>query len=334
MKTKYFSADFYKMLLSDEHGEPTYTCPSCKQKGYAFDHVHPDPFRGGNEMESCQVCGFPSLMFRSKEQAVFWRKSWKENGSKTISDMPLPERIAYVDMLYDCEFRKEYVIPSDDDIKNKRLDKRIFTDNKRTLKFVKDDSNLTITNDKGEKWEFPYETNRIFELDSDKRYVMLIEECGYARLLASDYLAVRPSVRLNYPGLTPEFFGFVDVFSPDCIFEDRSGVVYTATVRKGKGEIVFEDDEFHKKVVSLCGRIKDFINTLPPNDRRRGIHQYIFYELESMDRRGDPSRHMPQNLISILNQEKSILPKKRFLSDELVEELSEMVREYKALKRV
>jgi hypothetical protein len=117
------------------------------------------------------------------------------------------------------------------------VDKRIFTQHPRCkLAFVKDDSKLTITNDKGEKWEFPYETNRIFELDSDKRYVMLIEECGYARLLASDFLGVRESPRLSYPGLTPDFFTFKGVFDPDCVFEDRNGVVYTATVAKSKRE--------------------------------------------------------------------------------------------------
>ena len=92
---------------------------------------------------------------------------------------------------------------------------------------------------------------------------MLIEECGYARLLASDYLAVRSSPRLSYPGLTSEAFGFVGVFDPDCVFEDIEGTVYTAKVRLGKGEYVFKDDEFHKRVVRLCGRIKEFISTLP-----------------------------------------------------------------------
>ena len=62
-----------------------------------------------------------------------------------------------------------------------------------------------------------------------------IEECGYARLLASDYLAVRESPRLSYPGLTPDVFGFVGVFEPDCVFEDIEGTIYTATVRRKNG---------------------------------------------------------------------------------------------------
>ena len=64
---------------------------------------------------------------------------------------------------------KEYYMPSKEDVENRRLDRRLFTDNyPYPLEFVKDDSKLTISNDAGESWEFPYETNRIFELDNDK----------------------------------------------------------------------------------------------------------------------------------------------------------------------
>lgn len=333
-KTKRLSYGFYEMLLSDDHSEPVHICPVCEKKGFAFDHDHPNPAVSGNDLEACRVCGLPSIRFRNKTYRKLWKESWKENGAKIVYDMPLSERIDYVDTLYDCEYRKEYVIPSEDDIKNKRLDKRIFTDNQCKLPFVKDDSLLTITNSKGEKWEFPYETNRFFELDEDKRYVMLIEEHGYARLLASDYLAVRESPRLSYPGLTPDVFGFVDVFDPDCVFEDIEGTVYTAKVRLGKGEHVFKDDEFHKKVVSLCERIKDFISTLPECDRRMGMHQKLIGDLESLDRNGDPSRYMPNNLIWVIDKENSLPPEKRYLSDELVKALTEIVEEYKALKRV
>ena len=333
-KYKRSSHLFYEMLLSDGKPEPVYKCPSCGKKGFAFDHEHPDPKTAGDDLEACRVCGLPSFIYKNKKNRKLWKESWKENGAKTVSEMPLPERMDYVDTIYDCEYRKEYVVPSEDDIKNRRLDKRIFTDNQRKLPFVKDDSKLTITNDIGEKWEFPYETNRFFELDDDKRCVMLIEECGYARLLASDYLAVRESPRLSYPGLTPDVFGFVGVFVPDCVFEDIEGTIYTATVRLGKGSYVFKDDEFHKKVVALCERIEEFINTMPEGDRRLGMHQMMISDLKSMDKHGDPSRYKPQSLISVINYEKRRPPEKRYLSDELVEELSEMVEEYKALKRV
>ena len=163
---------------------------------------------------------------------------------------------------------------------------------------------------------------------------MLIEECGYARLLASDYLAVRSSPRLSYPGLTSEAFGFVGVFDPDCVFEDIEGTVYTAKVRLGKGEYVFKDDEFHKRVVRLCGRIKEFISTLPEGDRRKGMHQIMILDLESLDRNGDPTRYMPNNLIWVIDKENSLPPEKRYLSDELVKELSKVVEEYKSLKRI
>ena len=69
-------------------------------------------------------------------------------------------------------------------------------------------------------------------------------------------------------------------------------------------------------------------------DRRIGVHQMMIYNLESLDRNGDPSRYSPDNLVWVLDKEKSIPKEKRYLSDELVEELSEMVEEFKALKRV
>ena len=328
--TKRFSHITYGRLLSDDLPEAVYTCPACRKKGFAFDQDHPET----NKSECCRICGLPSFFFKHKKNWKLWKESWKENGAKPVFELPLSERIDYVDTICDCEYCKEYVIPSDDDIRNKRLDKRIFSDNQRKLPFVKDDRKLTITNDKGEKWEFPYETNKILELDNDKRYVMLIEECGYARLLASDYLAVRSSPRLSYPGLTSEAFGFVGVFDPDCVFEDIEGTVYTAKVRLGKGEYVFKDDEFHKRVVRLCGRIKEFISTLPEGDRRKGMHQIMILDLESLDRNGDPTRYMPNNLIWVIDKENSLPPEKRYLSDELVKDLSEVVEEYKSLKRI
>ena len=328
--TKRFSHRFYGMLLSDDLPEAVYTCPACGKKGFAFDQDHPET----NKSECCRICGLPSYFFKHKKIWQLWKESWRENGAKSVFELPLSERIDYVDTICDCEYRKEYVIPSEDDIKNKRLDKRIFSDNQRKLPFVKDDSKLTITNDKGEKWEFPYETNKILELDNDKRYVMLIEECGYARLLASDYLAVRSSPRLSYPGLTSEAFGFVGVFDPVCVFEDIEGTIYTAAVRPGKGECVFEDDEFHKKVVTLCGKIEVAMTTFPEKSRGRFIHQFMISELKGLDRSGDPSRNKAEIFAEALDKEKSLPTEKRLLSDELLEELTEILEEYKALKRV
>ena len=332
--TRHLGYSFYEMLLSDDLPEPVYTCPACRKKGFGFDHEHPDPKVSGNTMECCRVCGMLSMMYRNRKEIKLWKESWKENGAKTVFDMPISERVDYVDMLYDCVYRKEYVIPTEDDVKNKHVDKRIFSNRKVKLPFVKDESKLTITNDKGEKWEFPYETNKILELDNDKRYVMLIEECGYARLLASDYLSVRESPRLWYPGLTHEFFGFIGVFYPDCVFEDIEGTVYTATVRLGKGEHCFKDDEFHKKVVTLCGKIEEAMTTFPETSRGRFIHQFMISELKGLDRSGDPSRNKAEIFAEALDKEKSLPTEKRLLSDELLEELTEILEEYKALKRV
>lgn len=242
-----------------------------------------------------------------------------------------PEKLNFLD--HDGgKQEKDLFLPSEEDIKNRRLDTRLFSNPPFVLEFVTDDSMLTITNDKGEKWEFPYETNKIFELDDDKRYVLLIEEKGYARLLASAFLAVRESARFSYPGLIPQFFGFVNAFDPDCIFEDRDGVIYTATVRKGKGECVLEEDAFHERVVAMCARMQEILD-----DQPRGPHvsRGVISELEYMDRRGDPSRYMPDVLIEILEKHPVIdfVEGDAKRNEELTRELNEIVEEYKILKR-
>ena len=331
MSIKRLSDNLLKIMLSDDLASPVYTCPACGEIGFAFDHVKAKG-HNRNNLEACRVCGLPSYRFRYGE---VWKTCWQENGAKTVFEMPMAGRMEYVDHIYDCMYRKEYFILSDEDIKNKRLDRRLFTDNQRRLDFVKDDSKLTITNDKGEKWEFPYETNRIFELDDDKRYVMLIEECRYARHLASDYLAVRESPLLNYPGLTPDLFTFVGVFNPDCVFEDREGTVYTANVAKSKREVVFEDDDFHKHVTSLCCRINDIRDAIPAdNFQSRNLLLFVLTDLELMDSHGDPSRYIPKTLTLLLEERPDILENNLPPIRELASELKEAVREYKDLKRV
>ena len=327
-----FSIEFWRLFLSDDHSEPVYTCQSCGNVGFALDHTK-ILGNNGKTSESCRVCGIPD--FLSKYPKNEWHECWKENGSRHVFELPLTERIEYADHIYDCMYRKEYIIPSEEDVKAKRLDRRIFTDNDRDLPFVKDDSKLTITNDKGEKWEFPYETNRIFELDKDKRYVMLIEECGYARLLASDHLGVRESPRLTYPGLTPDLFTFIGLFEPDCIFEDRDGVIYTASVAKYKREYVFEDDDFHKKVSSMMERVNNIRKDLPKDAfRSRNRLTSFLMELGAMDRRGDPSRYRPDTLIRLLEKGPDPLDEQQKAIAELFDELKEIVRDYEKLKRV
>ena len=86
------------------------------------------------------------------------------------------------------------------------LDRSIFN-HERHLPFVKDEGcKVTIVCDSGEHWEFAYETNKLFQLDEYKRSIMLVEECGEPRLLASRFLSCLESVRLSYPGLTDTSF--------------------------------------------------------------------------------------------------------------------------------
>ena len=228
-------------------------------------------------------------------------------------------------------------MPSKEDVENRRLDRRLFTDNyPYPLEFVKDDSKLTISNDAGESWEFPYETNRIFELDNDQRYVMLIEERGYARLLASDFLAERESPRMSNPGLTRVFFEFIGLFEPECIMEDRDGNVYTAEVARYKGEYIFEEDEFHSRVVDRCGKAQKILDALPSDPElfqvRNRLNMCVISTLEQLDRRGDPSRFMPPYIFTDLYQHRDILTGD--LSDDLAEEFFSILEAYKTLKRI
>lgn len=232
---------------------------------------------------------------------------------------------------------KEYFMPSKEDIANRRLDRRLFTDNyPYPLEFVKDDSKLTISNDAGESWEFPYETNRIFELDNDKRYVMLIEERGYARLLASAFLAVKESPRMVYPGLTHVFFEFIGLFEPECIMEDKNGTVYTAEVARYKGEYIFEDDEFHRKVVDMCGKAQKILDEIPSDPEwfrvRNRLNMCVISTLEQLDRRGDPTRFMPPYIFQDLYQHRDVLTGD--LGEGLAEEFFALLEEYKKLKRI
>lgn len=204
-----------------------------------------------------------------------------------------------------------------------QIDESIFIYGKQQLPFVTDDSKLTISNSAGETWEFPYETNKAFELDSDKRCVMLIEEGGYPRLLLSKHLSVRPSPRYFYHILMPTYFTGVGVFDPDLVFEDEDGLIYTANVAKHKIECIMEDDDFHKRIVSLCDMIKESPTGSTPR------LQIAVMDLEAMDRRGDPSRFMPTRLVRAL--EEGFPPD---FNDELIREIEEAVEAYKKLRRV
>ena len=76
------------------------------------------------------------------------------------------------------------------------------------------------------------------------------------------------------------------------------------------------------------------MTTFPEKSRGRFIHQFMISELKGLDRSGDPSRNKAEIFAEALDMEKSRPPEKRLLSDELLEELAEMLEEYKALKRV
>lgn len=89
MGIRRFSTDFLKLMLSDELAQPVYECPACKETAFAFDHVDVNG-SGHNKLEACRVCGLPSFLFKGGSKA--WEKCWKENGAKTVFELPLSER--------------------------------------------------------------------------------------------------------------------------------------------------------------------------------------------------------------------------------------------------
>lgn len=226
--------EFLEMMMCDDKPKPQFKCLSCKQIGFSFDPSKQLGIRS-DQFEVCRVCGivcnYTGKTASSGKSIKQWRAAWKECGSKVFYDMPLPERMNYFNEVYDCVYRKENFVLSEEDRIARKLDKRLFTDNSRKLPFVnREDKKLVITCDSGERWEIPYETNKIFDLDEDKRYVMLLEYADSPVILGSEYLSVLPSVRNSYPGLTPDLFSFVGAFRPDCKMKDKSGNEYTVAV--------------------------------------------------------------------------------------------------------
>lgn len=78
--------------------------------------------------------------------------------------------------------------------------------------------------------------------------------------------------------------------------------------------------------------IKSISDDLPEGPH---ICRGMISELEYMDKKGDPSRYMPKELIQILAKVQTIEFSKddQSLNEELTEELSGLIEAYKELKR-
>lgn len=171
------------------------------------------------------------------------------------------------------------------------LDRSIFN-RERHLPFVKDEGcKVTIVCDSGEHWEFAYETNKLFQLNEDKRSIMLVEECGEPRLLASRFLSCLESVRLSYPGLTDTFLPFVDVPDPSCKMKDENGREYVVTIGEKSLRYHHRYDDFHDLVVNACNDITDMMKELNYSDYSPYTH--IMAELRTMDRYRAPDIYEP-----------------------------------------
>ena len=100
---------------------------------------------------------------------------------------------------------------------------------KNNLRFVKDEKRRFIINsDDGRRWEFPYETNRLFFID-DKRFFIPVELERGSGVAVSAYLGKKTS--FQYRMLFTSFPAVLNyIFAPDAELEDYEGNTYKISI--------------------------------------------------------------------------------------------------------
>ena len=105
---------------------------------------------------------------------------------------------------------------------------------KNNLEFVKDENRkLVVTSGDGSRWEFPYETNRIFYID-EKRFFMLVEKCGPA-LAVSAYLNKHTKLSYQYRMFFLDFPPVLNyIFAIDSVLSDYEGNTYKICIEQAQ----------------------------------------------------------------------------------------------------
>ena len=221
----------FETLLVDVNSKPLYECSVCKEIGLISRPGEiPDDF----PINICHNCGYIWKYNRNLYDEKLWFDSWKENGSIVLYDLPLKERCQLFEKITDSVNRKKYFCLTDEQIKKREIDIRVFTQHgfKRKVRLKR-----IIVDCVGEQTEsYRYETNKLINIAGNDGYISIIESHKRVYLLASDYLSVDGEgvscpVRHFYPGLMPYLFAGVYSLDKPCLLRDKDGKTYNISIK-------------------------------------------------------------------------------------------------------
>jgi len=221
----------YELLLKDFNYPIKYMCPVCNTVGLAFRH---NDERKKIPWNICHTCGYVCGFKRSYRDERKWLASWKENGSIRIYDLPLNERCDAYIKIQNTYYKKKYVILSKEQIQNKDLDEKVFT--QHGLKKVKREKKLVIDCDGKKTLLMNYETNVLFYIYTNEGYITLIEDHKTPLLLVSDFFScsgedVSNPIRQSYIGLIPDLFYGAYMIDDICVLRDNIGHIYKIRIQ-------------------------------------------------------------------------------------------------------
>ena len=106
-----------------------------------------------------------------------------------------------------------------------------FVFKKNNLEFVKDEKQkLVITASDGRRWNFPYETNKIFYID-DKRFFMPVKFSRGSGVAVSAYF--RKKTTFQYRMVFVDFPAVLNyIFTPDAELADYEGTTYKISIEQ------------------------------------------------------------------------------------------------------
>ena len=199
--------------------QPEYICSVCSQVGFAYEHIEGKP---DWHSENCRVCGFYSDSTLDKDK---WYRAWKECGSETLFDKPYDERIDYMDKIQDAYLRFDYYIPTDLEIKELNISEQAFIQN--NFRHITDSKKSIVVMFEGNITKYPYETNKIIQINENGAYFAICEDADFPHLfLSKNFVYNNKVIRSSYIGLTPEVFYIAMAMLPPYEVDDISGNTY------------------------------------------------------------------------------------------------------------
>lgn len=212
----------YSVILQDFDYPIKFKCHVCHKIGLPFERID------NNKMpwNLCHSCGYYHTNKRSISDERKWYKSWKENGSLFLFDLPMQDRCEIYKKIEESYNRKKYFVLSESQIKKKELDRRVLA--QYGFKKVKSDKKIVVEVSNENSLSFDYETNKILFINGDECFVTLVEEKGFPFLLVNGFLAsheegISEPVRRSFYGLIPQLFCGVYSLDDVCILKDERG---------------------------------------------------------------------------------------------------------------